>query len=61
MYNRSGVKDEGLMFLFNEGQITNERFLVSLNDLLSSGEISDLFSDEDLEGIVNNVRAAVKG
>jgi dynein heavy chain, axonemal len=61
MYNRSGVKDEGLMFLFNEGQITNERFLVSINDLLSSGEISDLFSEEDLEGIVNNVRAAVKG
>jgi dynein heavy chain len=61
MYNRAGVKDEGLMFLFNEGQITNERFLVSLNDLLSSGEISDLFTDEDLEGIVNNVRSAVKG
>lgn len=61
MYNRAGVKDEGLMFLFNEGQITNERFLVSINDLLSSGEISDLFNEEDLEGIVNNVRAAVKG
>jgi dynein heavy chain len=60
MYNRAGCKDEGLMFLFNEGQITNERFLVSLTDLLSSGEISDLFNDEDLEGIVNNVRAAVK-
>jgi dynein heavy chain len=61
MYNRAGVKDEGLMFLFNEGQITNERFLVSINDLLASGEINDLFNDEDLEGIVNNVRAAVKG
>lgn len=35
--------------------------MVSLNDLLSSGEISDLFNDEDIEGIVNNVRAAVKG
>jgi dynein heavy chain len=61
MYNRAGVKDEGLMFLFNEGQITNERFLVSINDLLSSGEISDLFTEEDLDGIVNNVRSAVKG
>lgn len=49
------------MFLFNEGQITNERFLVSLNDLLASGEITDLFNEEDIEGIVNNVRAAVKG
>lgn len=60
-YNRAGCKDEGLMILFTEGQITNEKFLVYLNDLLSSGEISDLFNEEDCEGIVNNVRAAVKG
>jgi len=59
-YNRAGCKDEGLLFLFNEGQITNERFMVSLNDLLASGEITDLFNEEDIEGIVNNVRAAVK-
>jgi dynein heavy chain len=48
------------MFLFTEGQITNERFLVYLNDLLSSGEIADLFPAEDVDGIVNNVRNAVK-
>ena len=60
MYNRAGIKDEGLMFLFNEGQITNEKFLVSINDLLASGEINELFNDEELEGIVNNIRAAVK-
>jgi len=29
--------------------------------LLASGEINDLFTEEDYEGIVNNVRAAVKG
>lgn len=59
-YLKSGVKDEGQMFLFTEGQITNERFLVYLNDLLSSGEIADLFPAEDVDGIVNNVRNAVK-
>ena len=48
-YQRTGVKDEGIMFLFTEGQITNERFLVFINDLLSSGEISDLFPAEDVE------------
>jgi len=58
---KSGVKDEGLTFLFTEGQITNERFLVFINDLLSSGEISDLFPMEDVDQIVNNVRSAVKG
>lgn len=60
MYMKSGVKDEGLSFLFTEGQITNERFLVYLNDLLSSGEIADLFAAEDVDGIVNNIRPAVK-
>jgi dynein heavy chain len=61
MYNKSGVKDEGILFLFTEGQITNERFLVFINDLLSSGEIADLFATEDKDTIVNNIRPAVKG
>lgn len=60
-YMIAGCKDEGICFLFTEGQITNEKFLVSLNDLLSSGEIADLFAEEDVDGIVNNVRSAVKG
>lgn len=57
---KAGVKDEGIMFLFTEGQITNERFLVYVNDLLSSGEIADLFAAEDVDGIINNIRPAVK-
>jgi dynein heavy chain len=61
MYLKSGQKDEGIMFLFTEGQITNERFLVFINDLLSSGEIADLFPVEDVDNIVNAVRSAVKG
>lgn len=60
MYIKAGQKDEGIMFLFTEGQITNERFLVFINDLLSSGEIADLFPAEDVDNIVNAVRSAVK-
>ena len=48
------------MFLFTEGQITNERFLVYINDLLSSGEIADLYTLDEKEAIINNVRAKVK-
>jgi len=59
-YIKAGQKDEGLCFLFTEGQITNERFLVFLNDLLASGEIADLFPTEDVDTIVNGVRSAVK-
>jgi dynein heavy chain len=60
MYNKSGIKDEGIMFLLTEGQITNEKFLVFINDLLSSGEIADLFAAEDKDTIVNGIRPAVK-
>ena len=59
-YIKAGQKDEGLCFLFTEGQITNERFLVFLNDLLASGEIADLFPTEDVDTIVNAVRSSVK-
>jgi dynein heavy chain len=59
-FMKCGTKDEGILFLFTEGQITNEKFLVYINDLLSSGEIADLFQAEDVDGIVNAVRPAVK-
>lgn len=47
LYNKTGVKEEKYMFLFTEGQITNEKFLVYINDLLSSGEIAELYTLEE--------------
>jgi hypothetical protein len=44
MYKRAGVKGEGLLFLFTDSQVVDERMLVYINDLLSSGEIPDLFA-----------------
>jgi dynein heavy chain len=37
LYQKAGIKNEDILFLFTEGQITNERFLVYINDLLASG------------------------
>lgn len=48
------------MFLFTEGQIKSETYLVFINDLLSSGEISDLFVQEDVDSIINSVTPAAK-
>jgi dynein heavy chain len=36
MYKRAGIKGEGILFLFTDSQITDEKFLVFINDLLSS-------------------------
>ena len=60
LYNKTGAKDEGILFLFTDGQITNERFLVYINDLLSSGEIADLYAPEEKDAIINQVRSKVK-
>ena len=60
MYNLSGVKEEGVTFLFTDSQITNERFLVFMNDLLASGNIPDLFTPEEFDGIVNTMTPRVK-
>lgn len=46
--------------MFTEGQITNERFLVYINDLLASGEIAELYTSDEKEEIINNVRPKVK-
>ena len=54
------MQGEGLMFLFTDSQIVDEKMLVYVNDLLSSGEIPDLFAQEDTDEIINAVRSETK-
>jgi len=61
MYMKAGVKDEGVLFLFTDGQITNEKFLVFINDLLASGDIADLYATDEKDAIRNGVRSGCKG
>ena len=42
-------------------QVADEKFLVLINNLLASGEIPDLFSDDEVDNIVSMVRNEVKG
>ena len=37
MYKSAGLKGEGVLWLFTDSQITDEKFMVFINDLLSSG------------------------
>lgn len=48
------------MFLFTDSQITNERFLVAMNDLLASGNIPDLYATDEMDNIVNAMVSRVK-
>lgn len=56
---KAGLKNIGTVFLMTDAQVADERFLVLINDLLASGEIPDLFTDEDIENIINGVHTEV--
>ena len=61
MYRKAGVKPgTPLMFLLTDSQITDERFLVYINDLLASGNIPDLFTKEEYDGIFTSLRSVAK-
>ncbi|KAI8473051.1 MAG: flagellar outer dynein arm heavy chain beta [Monoraphidium minutum] len=60
LYTKTGAKGVPTMFLMTDNQIVKEQFLVYINDLLSTGVVSDLFTQEDKEGFCNAVRGEVK-
>lgn len=52
LYIKSGLKNLGIMFLMTDAQVPNEHFLVLINDMLASGEIPDLFPEDEVENII---------
>lgn len=61
LYLKTGLKNVGIMFLMTDAQIPNEQFLVLINDMLASGEVPDMFPDDEIENIIAGVRNEVKG
>ncbi|KAH7825191.1 dynein haevy chain 4, outer dynein arm beta [Monocercomonoides exilis] len=60
LFFKAGLKDQQMCFLFTDTQIVDERFLIYINDVLSSGWIADLFATEDKDNIVNGVTTDCK-
>ncbi|XP_054720541.1 dynein axonemal heavy chain 11-like [Uloborus diversus] len=60
LYLRAGVKNIGSLFMISDAQVADERFLVLVNDLLSSGDIPDLFPEAEVENIISAIRSEVK-
>jgi dynein heavy chain len=46
--------------LLTDAQISNDKFLVYINDLLSSGYIPELFAKDDLDALLGKVRGEAK-
>lgn len=60
LYFRAGLKSVGSVFLMTDGQVPEEIFLVLINDMLASGEIPELFADDEVENIISAMRPEVR-
>ncbi|ETO26653.1 hypothetical protein RFI_10483 [Reticulomyxa filosa] len=60
LYMKAGVKGQGVTFLLTDSQIMDEKWLVYINDLLSSGDIPQLFAEEEKDSIYTSLRNEAK-
>lgn len=49
----------GVVFLMTDAQVAEEKFLVLINDCLASGEIPELFPDDEVDNVIGAVRNEV--
>ena len=62
LYQKAGLKNLGCVFLMSDAQVANdnEKFLVLINTFLATGEVPDLFTEDQVEEILNTVKSEVK-
>nr|XP_032294976.1 dynein heavy chain 9, axonemal [Drosophila virilis] len=60
LYMKVGLKNVASVFLISDAQLPDESILMLINDMLASGEIPELFSDDQLDTIINGIRNEVK-
>lgn len=44
------------VYMITDSQIKTDQFLIPINDMLNSGWVSDLFTKEDFDALVNLIR-----
>lgn len=47
LYRLTGVDNKSTVFLFSDTQIVDESFLEDINSILSSGEVPNLYKQEE--------------
>lgn len=60
LYIKSAIKNVSCMHLMTDSQVAEESYLVLINDMLASGEIMELFADDEIDNINNGVRNELK-
>ncbi|XP_048524356.1 dynein axonemal heavy chain 2 [Dendroctonus ponderosae] len=58
LYGLAGVALKETSFLFNDTQVTDESFLEIINNMLSSGEVANLYKPDEFEDVKNKLDSA---
>lgn len=60
MYKVAGAQGKSMTFIFTDNEVKEENFLGFINNILTSGEITNLFAKDEVIAIASDLRAPLK-